>query len=1624
MLSKRKRASSVASRQDEDIADDSAPELSPVITVGRKRKRPDASELCQLIYDSIRNIKKDDNSMLCDTFIRAPKRRQEPAYYEVVANPIDLLRVQQKLKTDSYDDVEELTSDFDLLIKNAKAFYKPGSTEYSDACTLWDLFLTNKTKILESNCGDDEPRKRIGRQPRRSIASDGETAKLEEDFDPYEELFAAVMTASDPLDGRPLNIQFQLLPSKKVYPEYYDVVEHPIDLKLVANKIQTNAYSNLSEMEKDLLQMVKNACVFNEPGSQIYKDAKTLKKIFTARKTDIETGKIKSLSKKRGLSYSATVAALKDEPESSTDDDEDEEKKGEGPMWQLFDYLYNYASSSDNPNVTGAPLGQSLWKLPHRRFRPEYYELIKKPISMAQIQNKLKKGEYVNISDMTADLYLMIDNAKKAFPPTHRIHKDALKMLKIMNNKLIDEGLEQENTDSNDTDVLDTPPKKKGRPRLSSAATMSTPSISTIASNPANTSPKFKTQTINFAMKKKLLNIQKYLEEYTISDRQPMLLFMEKPSKKLYPDYYDVILHPIDMNTIENNLRSDKYATLDEVVADYRLMFSNCRKYNEEGSMIFEDANILEKVLNEKLREHFGFIEKKLTPKITKTVRKFVSQMDSKLWQFYDTIRDYHEPKGNRQLSVIFMKLPSKNDYPDYYDIIKNPVDMEKIAQKLRQQSYENVDDLAADFMLMFENACKYNEPDSQIYKDALILQQITIQTKQSLRERDERVPDVQLAVQELLISLFTALYNHQDEEGRCYSDSLAELPEYDDVNLNKVRGISLDLIKRRLDKGLYKRLDTFQEDVFLCLERGRKLSRTDSQVFEDSIELQTFFINKRDELCKGVLSSPALNYKISHLNETVEAIRQSKSMLEEQDLEEPDTAATQGESMTIDQKVFSPGDFVYFDTPDNQLPGIAYIERLYTDVNNVKMMQGNIFFRPHETYHVTTRKFLEREVFKSDQHLAIPIDKVQNKCYVMSVKDFIRFKPEGYQDKDVYVCESRYSMRLRSFKKIKNWAFVRDNDKIKFTLREKVIELKRVMSVFKERIEKHKGELAELQLQEALIEKEKPNVIFPMNNVSEGYVYYEQYNTACGGAVKTGDFVYVATQSGKQSIAQIHTIWETPEGESYFQGPWLILPNEITPNINRTFNRQEIFLSTVQDKNPTIAIVGKCAVLEVAEYMKQRPTEIPECDVFICENIYDESRKCIKKLPNSAGLKKYKHNPSVTLDEIFYFRETIKLQKGVVKSEKVDKIETGDGLDTFDDSTDGGSPSVNSDVQISSSPALSIASTPNTTKKKLKQPNKSKFTGYILYSGEVRKAICQNNRDASFGDISRMIANDWKNLPAHIKQSWEDKAVKINEEKRLLLGKQEAEENENCSSPIPGETINQVYECLWNKCDFQFEDLTDCMEHCLAESTGHVYTHYSKVESESPIEYHCFWKNCIRLRKNMPAFPHLLRLIRHVREVHLNKGGRILSPNDRSKNFVQKKISSVQISNGTTNMSNNFVTNQILHSSPSVVQNTQLTTNPPEPMFVSVPPRPQRVLHSEAYIKYIEGLQNNTSNASSWEKTLQPTHLTQNIEPPKEIMNWFGSAAKQNPEAVINALWHLRNFMVEETLQIKNKIF
>lgn len=63
-----------------------------------------------------------------------------------------------------------------------------------------------------------------------------------------------------------------------------------------------------------------------------------------------------------------------------------------------------------------------------------------------------------------------------------------------------------------------------------------------------------------------------------------------------------------------------------------------------------------------------------------------------------------------------------------------------------------------------------------------------------------------------------------------------------------------------------------------------------------------------------------------------------------------------------------------------------------------------------------------------------------------------------------------------------------------------------------------------------------------------------------------------------------------------------------------------------------------------------------------------------------------------------------------------------------------------------------------------------------------MRKQVVQNNPESTFGDISRIVGNEWRSLPAGEKQAWEERAAKCNEENALKSGM----EQDNCSSPAP----------------------------------------------------------------------------------------------------------------------------------------------------------------------------------------------------------------------------------------------
>ena len=68
------------------------------------------------------------------------------------------------------------------------------------------------------------------------------------------------------------------------------------------------------------------------------------------------------------------------------------------------------------------------------------------------------------------------------------------------------------------------------------------------------------------------------------------------------PTYYEVILEPMDLQTLEDNLVMRKYTSKKKFVDDVNKIFSNCRVFNEQGSPYVTCANELQTYFNKILK--------------------------------------------------------------------------------------------------------------------------------------------------------------------------------------------------------------------------------------------------------------------------------------------------------------------------------------------------------------------------------------------------------------------------------------------------------------------------------------------------------------------------------------------------------------------------------------------------------------------------------------------------------------------------------------------------------------------------------------------------------------------------------------------------------------------------------------------------------------------------------------------------------------------------------------------------------------------------------------------------------------------------------------------------------------
>lgn len=119
---------------------------------------------------------------------------------------------------------------------------------------------------------------------------------------------------------------------------------------------------------------------------------------------------------------------------------------------------------------------------------------------------------------------------------------------------------------------------------------------------------------------------------------------------------------------------------------------------------------------------------------------------------------------------------------------------------------------------------------------------------------------------------------------------------------------------------------------------------------------------------------------------------------------------------------------------------------------------------------------------------------------------------------------------------------------------------------------------------------------------------------------------------------------------------------------------------------------------------------------------------------------------------------------------------------------------------------------------------NAKSKSGYILFSAEIRKRIMNENPEAGFGEVSKIVGVEWKKLNEEQKRQYETRASMIAEERAkndmLTPGSKMLQVSNNSPGFLtpssarfqPGEI--RIFVCRWHGCDFQFDHADGLFEH------------------------------------------------------------------------------------------------------------------------------------------------------------------------------------------------------------------
>lgn len=208
--------------------------------------------------------------------------------------------------------------------------------------------------------------------------------------------------------------------------------------------------------------------------------------------------------------------------------------------------------------------------------------------------------------------------------------------------------------------------------------------------------------------------------------------FQKLPSKKQYPDYYEIISYPITITDIQKNLAKGKYSSdsTEEYLQDFKQLFDNANLYNDPDSWIVHDAKQIYEFVQEQVMQFNGNENAVVKGEDSKVEEITFDQLPKLTTDILNDVIEHEFPETG-PLSGPFIEDIDRKEYPDYFKVIAHPTSFNKVLSSIKKNKLfsnsvslsENLEAFHKQTSLIFENARIYNEPESLIYQDSNLLQ-------------------------------------------------------------------------------------------------------------------------------------------------------------------------------------------------------------------------------------------------------------------------------------------------------------------------------------------------------------------------------------------------------------------------------------------------------------------------------------------------------------------------------------------------------------------------------------------------------------------------------------------------------------------------------------------------------------------------------------------------------------------------------------------------------------------------------------------------------------------------------------------------------------------------------------